>query len=535
MSASLVFASVCAACVVMVFGTSRTRAAETIYPVIPRPAQLTPGTGQFTLGHDTLIVIQGNSRELHELVRYVIDRLGPATGFRLRLQDQSYDSPPKNAIVLTLDGPATLGDEGYTLVATSDGVRIAAHRIAGLFHGVQTLRQLLPPLIESPTRVKENDTWTIPAVTITDVPRFRWRGMLLDVGRHFRTVDEVKRYIDLLAYHKMNVLHWHLTEDQGWRIEIKKYPKLTEVGAWRDDGKGGRYGGFYTQDEVRDVVAYARMRHVTVVPEIELPGHCVAALAAYPELSCTGGPRGVATKWGIFEDVYCAGNDQTFAFLEDVLREVMRLFPGQFIHIGGDEVPKARWKACSKCQARMKRENLKDEHELQSWFIRRIDKFLTDNGRRLVGWDEILEGGLAPGATVQSWRGMEGAVAAATSGHDTIVSPTSHCYLDYGYDRTPVEKSYAFEPVPPQLTPDQASHVLGLEGNIWAERTPTLMDVDRQVWPRLCALSEVAWSDPKGRNFDEFKPRLEVHLQRLRLMGIQPGPTTSPATKPARQ
>ena len=295
--------------------------------VIPRPTELVAGEGHFVLRDDTLVITGGTTLDVHDVGRYLVDQVGPATGFRLRLQDPLIGMPPKNTIVIALDGDESLGDEGYMLTVTRDGVRISAHKYAGLFYGVQTLRQLLPPQIESPTRVKGDIEWTIPAVTITDVPRFRWRGMLLDVGRHFRTVDEVKRYIDLLAYHKMNVLHWHLTEDQGWRIEIKKYPKLTEVGAWRDDSKGGRYGGFYTQDEVRDVVAYAKSRYVTVVPEIEMPGHSVAALAAYPELSCTGGPHQVATKWGIFEDVYCAGNEQTFTFLEDVLREVMGLFP----------------------------------------------------------------------------------------------------------------------------------------------------------------------------------------------------------------
>jgi hexosaminidase len=493
-----------------------------VLAMVPKPTKVVVEEHDFVLIAGTTIVVAGESPELSAIAQYLVERIGPATGFRLQIQTQSFKSAPPDAIVLSLDGDGSLGDEGYTLIATSESIRISAHKPAGVFYGVQTLRQLMPAQIESPKRV-EGVKWIVPAVTMTDIPRFKWRGLLLDVCRHWRDKEFVKRYIDVLAYHKMNVLHWHLTEDQGWRIDVKKYPRLTEIGAWRDDGRGGKYGGFYTQDDIREIVAYAKSRYITVVPEIEMPGHSTAALAAYPQYSCAGGPFAVATKWGVFEDVYCAGNDATFEFLEDVLSEVLELFPSRFIHIGGDEAPKDRWQACAKCQARIKTENLKDEHELQSWFIRRIDRFLTSKNRRLVGWDEILEGGLAPGATVQSWRGMDGAVAAATAGHDTIVSPTSHCYLDYSYEKISTEKSYSFEPVPAQLTAEQARHVLGLEANMWAERTPLPADTDRQVWPRLCALSEVGWSDPAERTFEEFSKRLEVHLQRLKLMGVQYG------------
>ncbi|MBU0616882.1 MAG: family 20 glycosylhydrolase, partial [Planctomycetes bacterium] len=358
--------------------------------------------------------------------------------------------------------------------------------------------------------------------------RYRWRGMLLDCGRHFMTKDFVKRYIDLLAYHKMNVLHWHLTEDQGWRIEIKKHPKLTEIGAWRGEGDE-RYGGFYTREDVKEIVEYAKSRYIAVVPEIEMPGHSLGALAAYPELSCTGGPFKVATRWGVHSEVYCAGNDKVFEFLQDVLSEVIELFPSEFIHIGGDECPKERWQACVKCQARIKTEGLKDEHELQSYFIRRIEKFLNSKGRRLIGWDEILDGGLAPNATVQSWRGMRGAIAAATAGHDVISSPTSHCYLDYAQWRAPGEPTwmgfidlktcYSFEPTPTELTPEQAKHVLGLEGNMWTEHAPQAR-VDWQVFPRLCALAEVGWS-PKGkRDWKDFQKRLKAHYPRLDALGV---------------
>lgn len=477
-------------------------AAANATAIVPRPTTLETRPGNFAIDKETLIVSE--APQLREVAAYAAQTFALPTGSR---------DPKSNVILLSLGGPESLGDEGYQLSISPGQIRITARNPAGAFYGVQTLRQLLDDVNRS-----------FPGVEITDMPRFKHRGLLLDVCRHFRDKEFVKRYIDLLAYHKMNVLHWHLTEDQGWRIEIKKYPKLTEIGAWRDDGKGGKYGGFYTQDDIREIVAYAQSRFVTVVPEIEMPGHAVAALASYPKLSCTGGPFSVATKWGVFEDVYCAGNDKVLEFNQNVLDEVLELFPSEFIHIGGDECPKKRWKACEKCQARIKREELKDEHELQSWFVRQIDKYLESKGRRLVGWDEILEGGLAPGATVQSWRGMEGAVAAATSGHDTVVSPTSHCYLDYPYDRISVERAYSFNPIPPQLTPTQTKHVLGIEGCIWAEGTPEPNDTDRQVWPRLCALSEVAWSSPDGRTWEEFSARLAPHLERLRGMGVKPGP-----------
>jgi hexosaminidase len=362
--------------------------------------------------------------------------------------------------------------------------------------------------------------------------------MLLDCGRHFMTKDFVKRYIDLLAYHKLNVLHWHLTEDQGWRIEIKKYPRLTAEGAWRPATRAdeqprddrGCYGGFYSQDDIREVVAYAASRYVTIVPEIELPGHCLAALAAYPELSCTGGPLAVATQWGIYDDVYCAGNDRVFEFLDDVLTEVVALFPAPYIHVGGDEVPKTRWQACPKCQARMKAEHLADERELQSYFIRRVEQMLTKRGRRLIGWDEILEGGLPPRATVQSWRGMDGALAAARAGHDVISSPTSHCYIDYPQGPDPtmptwmkqitLETIYSFEPTATELTAEQARHVLGAEANLWTEYAPQ-PHVDHQAFPRLCALAELTWSPAEKRDFGDFSRRMGVHYQRLDALGVE--------------
>jgi hexosaminidase len=356
--------------------------------------------------------------------------------------------------------------------------------------------------------------------------------MHLDVGRHFFPVEFIKKYIDLLASYKLNTFHWHLTEDQGWRIEIKKYPRLTEIGSKRKDttGDGTPYGGFYTQEQIREVVKYANERFVAIVPEIEMPGHSLAALTAYPELSCTGGPFEVGTKWGVFEDVYCAGNEKTFNFLKDVLNEVIALFPGKYIHIGGDECPKNRWKVCAKCQRRMKVNNLKSEEELQSYFIRKIDRFLASKGRKLVGWDEILEGGLSKGAAVMSWRGTEGGIAAAKSGHDVVMTPTSHCYFDYyqgipekepkaigGF--IPIDTVYLFEPVPPSLPVKQAKYILGAQGNVWTEYIADEKHAEYMVLPRLLAMSEVVWSDKNSRNFEDFKVRLEGHFPRLSTRG----------------
>ena len=453
--------------------------------------------------------------------------LRPATGLPLTVRHTGQPAKLQGNVVLDLHASLenALGKEGYALEVRPNGlIAITAATPAGLFYGGQTLRQLLPPAIYAKTK-QAGVKWTVPCCRIEDKPRFVWRGLLLDCCRHFFDKAFVERTIDLLAIHKMNTLHWHLTEDQGWRIEIKKYPKLTEIGSWRDETMGDhkRYGGFYTQDDVREIVAYAAKRHVTIVPEIEMPGHSLGALAAYPQFSCTGGPFKVRTVWGVEPDVYCAGNNATFAFLCDVLDEVVELFPSTFIHIGGDECPKDRWKKCPKCQARIKAEGLKNEHELQSYFIRKIEQHLASKGRRLVGWDEILEGGLPPKATVMSWHGLGGAIAAAESGHDYVATPTSHCYLDYPYSRISVEKAYSFEPVPANLPAAKQSHCLGVQGNMWSEHTPTPADIDRQVWPRLCALAEVGWSPKELRNWADFQIRLAPHLNRLKQFGVKPG------------
>jgi hexosaminidase len=365
--------------------------------------------------------------------------------------------------------------------------------------------------------------------------------MHLDVCRHFFDVDFVKKYIDLLARYKMNTFHWHLTEDQGWRIEIKKYPKLTEVGAWRSGSQVGPYsrreydsvpyGGFYTEEQIKEVVAYAAARHITVVPEIEMPGHAMAALASYPQLGCTGGPYEVQKGWGVYDDVFCAGNDSVFTVLEDVLTEVMDLFPGQYIHIGGDECPKERWKNCAKCQARMKANGLKDEHELQSYFIQRIEKFVNSKGRKIIGWDEILEGGLAPNAAVMSWRGTEGGVAAAKQKHNVVMSPGSHCYFDH-YQGDPaneplaiggfttVQKVYSYEPIPAELKPEEAKYILGAQGNVWTEYILKPENVEYMAVPRMLALAEVLWTPKEKRDEADFIHRLENEFPKLEAMNV---------------
>lgn len=508
---------------------------DTNTTIIPKPLKIKVGSGTFRLTPDTVILISKNTDGIGE---YLAQRLRPATGFRLNIQQlESIRQPmkatslPYTPIVLEMDpDKKALGDEGYELSVRADRVIVTACTPAGVFYGCQTLLQLLPAAIEMRNPVQDLP-WIIQQVEIEDRPRFTWRGMHLDVCRHFMPKEFVKRYIDLLAAYKMNVFHWHLTEDQGWRIEMKKYPKLTEIGSWRIEN-GKRYGGYYTQTDIREVVEYAKQRFVTIVPEIEMPGHAVAALSAYPEFSCTGGPFTVKTEWGIFDDVYCAGNDGTFEFLENILSEVLELFPGQYIHIGGDECPKKRWETCPKCQQRIKTEGLKNEHELQSYFITRIGQFILSRNRRFIGWDEILEGGLAPQATVMSWRGTKGGIKAAQLRHHVVMTPESHCYFDHyqslrrdrepkaigGY--VPLKKVYSFEPVPSALTKEQAKYILGAQGNMWTEYIRTPEHVEYMLLPRMCALAEVVWSSKHLRNWDDFRTRLSSHYDRFDALGV---------------
>ena len=419
-----------------------------------------------------------------------------------------------------------LASEAYRLEVDSSGAQISAATTAGLFRGWITLRQMMPPACEKGCP----QGFELPAVSIEDAPAFSHRGLLLDCCRHFMSVEFVKHSIDLLALHKMNVLHWHLTEDQGWRIEIDAFPQLTEVGAHRTDPDGSYHGGFYSKVEIREVVAYAAARHIEVIPEIELPGHSQAALASYPHLGCTGDSLPVANRWGVFKDIYCAGNDTTLDFLRTVLDEVVELFPSTRIHIGGDEAPKVRWEQCPKCQSRIAQEGLHDEHELQRWFIEQMGEHLASRGRTIIGWDEILEGGLPRDATVQSWRGMAGAQQGVALGADVIVSPTSHCYLDYPLRSTDLAQVYGFDPAPADLA-SGPGRVLGGECNMWSERAPQHL-VDSKVYPRAIALAEVLWSGRAVTGHDaaypDFLTRLDAHYARLDALGVDYGLETVP-------
>jgi hexosaminidase len=513
------------------------------FNVIPNPVSLTVGKGTFTLTPATKVVSFVSNETQTKVAEYLAERLHNATGYELRLQDAS-KMPITNFILLNHTEDEELGKEGYAVEVKRDKVYLEANNDQGFFNAVQTLLQLMPLAVFSAKPAKQMK-WNIPCVSVRDFPRFEWRGMHLDVSRHFLPKEFIKTYVDMLAMHKMNVFHWHLTDDQGWRLEIRKYPKLTEVAAWRIDrenqpwndrdpqreGEKATYGGFYTQDEIRDIVKYAADRNVTIVPEIEMPAHTTALLVAYPQLSCTGGPFSVPPGgvWPI-TDIFCAGNDSTFVFLQDILTEVMDLFPGKYVHIGGDEADKKEWKACPKCQARINQEGLKDEAELQSYFVKRIERFIVSKGRRLIGWDEILEGGLPPEATVMSWRGTEGGIAAARQGHDAVMTPGSHCYFDHYQGReefeplaiggySPLSKVYSYEPVPDELNREEGKHILGAQGNVWTEYIPTPEHAQYMTLPRMAALAEVVWSPKESRNWDDFAARVEYQLKRYQAAG----------------
>jgi len=523
--------------------------------IIPEPQKITVGVGAFTLQPDTIICTDHASVETGN---QLAAQLCHSTGFLLRVVPRSSAALAiDRAILLTTEATGVnLGKEGYELTVAPDSIVIRAPTQAGLFYGAQTLEQLLPPQIFSPG-VVTGQKWGIPCVQIEDQPRFVWRGMMLDVSRDFFTKPEVERLLDLLALHKINIFHWHLVDNNGWRIEIKKYPKLTAIGAWREHPRvtparqnsanlesgtahptwaapspaafraDGRYGGFYTQDDIREVVAYAAALHITIVPEIEMPGHSASALLAYPELNCAGVTNG---------QVFCAGNDASFEFLENVLTEVFQLFPGNYIHIGGDEVNTANWRKCELCQARMKTEGLTNADQLQSYFIKRMEKFVNAHGRSLVGWSEIQKGGLASSATVMDWIG--GAVESASTGHDVVMSPNADAYLDHYQSRDhttepwafgdylPLTKIYAFEPVPARLDPKFQSHILGAQGNLWTEYVASFQHVEYMAFPRMCAMAEVGWSSKVARNWDDFSRRLQTHLQRLDELGVNYRPLT---------
>ncbi len=508
--------------------------------IIPEPQKVETQSGSFQLTPKTTITFAGNEAE----AQFLAATLRRSTGFNLPVQPVS-TRPAKSEITFLIQTNLTgeLGAEGYELVVTKKSVTVQAPAPAGLFYGAQTLLQLLPPEIFS-SNATAHVRWQIPCVKIADQPRFKWRGLMLDVSRHFYTRSEVETLLDVMALHKINTFHWHLVDDQGWRIEIKKYPKLTSVGAWRNGigfgldpsqtgnyGADKRYGGFYTQDDIREVVAYAEQRHITIIPEIEMPGHASAALLAYPQFLCPNVTiNAMPDKGGVFHGIYCAGNEATFAFVEDVLSEVAALFPGKFIHIGGDECPKDNWKNCELCQARIKTEGLASEHQLQSYFIRRVEKIVNAHGKTLIGWSEIREGGLAPSAALMDWIG--GGAESAASGHDVVMTPTKYCYFDH-YQSTnhaiephaiggflPLENVYAFDPMPEALAPQFQPHILGGQANLWTEYVPNLKHAEYMIFPRLSALAEVTWSPKDARNFDDFKRRLQIDNLRLDLLGV---------------
>jgi hexosaminidase len=488
-----------------------------------------------------IVLSDPSSTELREIAALLQESIQHATGTRVEFATGKSSEGTLNSIALVLK-KGTAGPEGYALTVTPQSVTITAAEAKGVFYGMQTLRQLLPRGAGAEPG--------IPAVTIADTPRFRYRGLHLDVGRHMFPVEFIKRYIDLLASYKLNTFHWHLTEDQGWRIEIKRYPKLTEVGSMRKQTvvnhsrtrpqrfDAAPYGGFYTQDQIRDVVAHAKKRHVTIIPEIEMPGHAQAALSAYPELACTPGPFDVAQSFGVFEDIFCP-KEETFAFLENVLKEVTDLFPGEYIHIGGDEAPKKRWDESPVAQEVIRREGLKDSHELQSYFIRRIEKILNARGRKLIGWDEIVEGGLSPTATVMYWRDhrntgpgvrldLDPARLATAQGNDVVMTPNGSFYFDH-YQVNPeregqplaigglttLEEVYGYDPVPADLSPEQARHIIGAQANVWTEYMKTSDHVEYMVFPRALALAEVVWSPKEARDWTAFLARAKVNVKML--------------------
>ncbi|MGQ7944296.1 beta-N-acetylhexosaminidase [Flavobacterium sp. WC2509] len=515
--------------------------------IIPQPVQVTRNTGTFVINPKTSLVVA--SDEDKPVAAFLNNYLSDYYGFKLPIVKKAN----KNSIELkSVNNITGLKAEGYSLKSTAKGVEINGNSPIGTFYGMQTLIQLLP--------VKKSNKLKIASVDVNDEPRFAYRGAMLDVGRHFFPISFVKKFIDYLALHKMNYFHWHLTEDQGWRIEIKKYPKLTEIGSKRNGSIIGKFpgtandntpeGGFYTQEEIKDIVKYASDRFITVIPEIEMPGHGSAAIAAYPQLSCfpdektkvannmfsdkskqemaNGKIKIVQETWSIHTDVY-APTEYTFKFLEDVLDEVLTLFPSKYIHIGGDECPKDAWKRSEFCQQMIKEKGLKDEHELQSYFIQRIEKYINGKGRTLIGWDEILEGGLAPNAIVMSWRGEGGGIAAAKEKHQVIMTPGSHVYLDHSQTQndkeltiggfTNLEKIYSYEPIPKELNEDEAKYVMGAQGNVWTEYMQTPVKVEYQIFPRLSALSEVLWSPKANKDWSVFQTKIETQKKRYTMWG----------------
>ena len=515
--------------VVLVFFVSNKAMAqnENRLPLIPLPQNIIVGKGYFEINGLTALI--GENNDVISDLGYFQNYIGNKYNLHLKLTTGSLKKK-----VIFVKRNLSLKEDAYNLTVDSTSIEIEGGSGAGVFYGLQTLIQLLPPA--------NLPTLSVNFVAIKDEPRFSWRGMHLDVSRHFFTVDEIKKYLDYISMYKMNVFHWHLTDDQGWRIEIKKYPRLASVAAFRKGTLIGhfgevpekydtiRYGGFYTQEQIKEVINYASVRHITIVPEIEMPGHAQAALAAYPMLACTPGPFEVAKTWGVFNDVYCP-REETFNFLEDVLTEVCDLFPGKYIHIGGDECPKDRWKESDYCQSLMKKLNLKNEHELQSYFVQRIGKFLQTKNKKMIGWDEILEGGVAEDATIMSWRGYAGGIEAAKQHHDVVMTPTSYCYFDYYQSKNsseplaiggylPLDMVYRFEPIADVMSKDDEKYVLGTQGNIWTEYMSDWKKVEYMAMPRMAALAEVAWLSKEKKDYNSFVTRLVSHTKTLNFLGV---------------
>ncbi len=534
-AASIVLIGLLVGCAERVENDQASAASEaTSVPIVPAPREVARGAG--TLGISRNVALTYSDVEARKTAEYFAALLKRTTGIAPTIASEGNSQTA--SVRFTLDRDNATPEGAYTLAITHSGVSVSASTPAGLFYGAVTLWQLFTASVQSAEIVE------LPLLTIDDEPRFEWRGLMIDSARHFQTIDELKQIVDAMALHKMNVLHWHLTDDQSWRLEIKKYPKLTSVGAWRvpagaapaadmdpATGKPRLYGGFYTQEQARELVAYAAERHITVVPEIEMPGHASAAIAAYPELAVFPETNArVPADWGIYENLFNV-EESTFAFLEDVLTETMSVFPGEYIHVGGDEAVKKQWESSPRVKARMKEFGVKNTHELQSYFIQRMEKFLNRHDRRLIGWDEILEGGLAPNATVMSWRGIEGAVAAATAGHDTVLSPWPILYFDNrpldtanppGRGRViSVEDVYRFDPMPAALTEDQRKHVLGVQANVWTEHIRTAERLQYMVLPRLAALAEIAWSSPERIDWESFSARLPEQYMRYEQVGLR--------------
>jgi hexosaminidase len=495
--------------------------------IIPAPVSVVKSKGTFCLQAKTKIVIRSADQDLKNSATYLSQQVQLLTGLHISVGNAS--TPSKNNIILDINYTSD-NKEAYNLQISKKEIVINGASAAGLFYGIQSLLQMVPPQNQS--------TIKIACANIKDQPSYSWRGMHLDVSRHFFPVAFVKKMIDQMAKLKLNTFHWHLTDDQGWRIEIKRYPKLTQISSWRDETLVGhytendqkfdgiKYGGFYTQEEIKDVVKYAQSRYITIVPEIEMPGHAVAVLTAYPEYSCTGGPFKVYTKWGISDDVFCAGKEGTFELLQNILDEVVALFPGPYIHVGGDECPKTRWEVCPDCQKRMKDNGLKNELELQSYFIKRIEKFIASKGKKMIGWDEILEGGLPERAAVMSWRGYAGGIEAAHLGHDVVMTPTDYCYFNFyqGAEKDeplafggflPLEKVYSFNPLPPTLNAEGAKHILGAQANLWTEYITDGEKAEYMLFPRICAMAEILWTPKNLQDYPFFQYRMKKYCMRL--------------------